>query len=80
MPETITIPDRVRNAMAERLGLDLDRLTDGASLTDDLGVDSLDMIEAVASIETEFDVIISLDEQASWRTVGDVIRAVEAER
>jgi acyl carrier protein len=80
MPETLTIEPRVRKIIAEHLGVDPERVTDDARFAEDFGADSLDMIEVVAGIESEFDIIVSLDEQAACLTVGDLIGVVEAKR
>ena len=52
------IADRVKNIVVEHLGVDADKVVDGASFIDDLGADSLDTVELVMAFEEEFAVEI----------------------
>ena len=55
------IADRVKNIVVEHLGVDADKVVDGASFIDDLGADSLDTVELVMAFEEEFAVEIPDD-------------------
>ena len=70
---------RLRKLVAEHLGVDIAKATDDADLLDDLGADSLDVVELTIAVEDEFRLEKSIpDEQADkWRTVGDMLRTVE---
>ncbi len=57
------IEDRVKSIIVEQLGVDEDEVTLNASFTDDLGADSLDIVELVMALEEEFSIEIP-DEQA----------------
>ena len=58
-----SIDERVKQIVAEQLGVDEDQVTEGATFMDDLGADSLDTVELVMALEEEFDIEIS-DEDA----------------
>ena len=55
------IADRVKNIVVEHLGVDADKVVEGASFIDDLGADSLDTVELVMAFEEEFGVEIPDD-------------------
>jgi len=59
----MSVNERVKNIVAEQLGIGVDEVSNEASFIDDLGADSLDTVELVMALEEEFDVEIS-DEQA----------------
>jgi acyl carrier protein len=64
--------DRVRSLVSDQLGVDPKEMTREASILDDLGADSLDVVELVMAIEEAFDIEISDEDAESMRTVGDV--------
>lgn len=71
--DSMTVEQRVAAAIAESLGVAETEVTSDASLTDDLGADSLDMVEVVMALEEQFDIEIS-DKDTEWiETVGDVV-------
>ena len=59
----MSVNERVKNIVAEQLGIGVDEVSNESSFIDDLGADSLDTVELVMALEEEFDVEIS-DEQA----------------
>jgi acyl carrier protein len=65
---------RLRQIIAEQLGIDPDKVTDETSFVNDLGADSLDTVELVMVLEEEFDVDIPDDVAENLQTIGDVIR------
>lgn len=71
---------RVRNRLATELNLSEDDITLAAELRDDLGADSLVMVELVMELEDEFDVKIPDAEYERLRTVGDVLRFLKRYR
>jgi acyl carrier protein len=68
------IEDKVKDIIAEELGVEREKLTDAASFMEDLGADSLDQVELVMAFEKEFDVDIPDEEAEKLRTVGDAMR------
>jgi len=67
---------KVRNILAEQLGVDLSEVTPDARILDDLGADSLDVVEMVMSIEEAFDIEVPDQDVEDLRTVADVERYV----
>ncbi|MCY4543797.1 MAG: acyl carrier protein [Gemmatimonadetes bacterium] len=70
--------DRVKEIIAEQLGVDGDQVTDNASFTDDLGADSLDTVELVMALEEEFDIEIPDEDAEKIVTVSDAIKYLQA--
>jgi len=68
---------RVRALLAEQLGLDESGITSEAHILEDLGADSLDVVELVMALEEAFDIEIPDSHADSIRTVGDVESYVE---
>ena len=73
------IAEEIRDILVFHLGVEEARLTDGARLAEDLGADSLDRVEIVMSCEERFDIEIPNQVATTLRSVGDVIRFVEAQ-
>jgi acyl carrier protein len=71
------ISDRVRNIVVEHLGVDADKVVDGASFIDDLGADSLDTVELVMAFEEEFGCEIPDDAAERILTVKDAVSFLE---
>jgi len=69
--------DKVKKVIVEQLGVDENEVTLDASITDDLGADSLDLVELVMALETEFNLDIPDEEAEKIKTVGDAVRYVE---
>ena len=69
--------DKVKKIIVEQLGVDESEVTTEASITDDLGADSLDQVELVMAFETEFNIDIPDEEAEKIKTVGDAVRRVE---
>lgn len=66
------LEDRIRKLVAEQLGVDRNQVTPQASILDDLGADSLDVVELVMAIEESFDIEIPDEAIEGMRTIGDV--------
>jgi acyl carrier protein len=69
--------DRVREIIANELGVELEKVTDEASFVEDLGADSLDTVELVMAFEEEFGVEIPDEDAEQMQTVGHAIRYLE---
>jgi acyl carrier protein len=69
--------DRVKKIVVEHLGVEEDKVTPDASFIDDLGADSLDIVELVMAFEEEFGVEIPDDAAEKINTVGDANRYIE---
>jgi acyl carrier protein len=70
------VEQRVREIVAEQLERDVKEVTNTASLIDDLGADSLDVVELVMKMEEEFGVEIPDEEAEKIKTVNDVIQYI----
>ena len=68
------IADRVKKIVVEHLGVDAEKVVEGASFIDDLGADSLDTVELVMAFEEEFGVEIPDDAAETILTVGDAVK------
>ena len=68
--------DRVKAVIVEQLGADESAVTLDASFVDDLGADSLDIVELIMGLETEFDLEIPDEEAEKIRTVGDAVNYI----
>jgi acyl carrier protein len=75
---TGTTFDKVKKIIAEQLGVDEAEVTVEASITDDLGADSLDLVELVMAFETEFNIDIPDEEAEKIKTVGDAVSKIDA--
>jgi acyl carrier protein len=65
--------DKVKDIIANELGVEREKLTNEASFIDDLGADSLDIVELVMEFEKEFNIDIPDEEAEKLRTVGDAL-------
>jgi acyl carrier protein len=68
-----SIEEKVKQIVAEQLGVDEDQVTGDASFMDDLGADSLDTVELVMALEEEFDIEISDEDAEKIVTVQDAV-------
>ncbi len=69
--------ERVQSIVAERLGVDEDKVTMDAEFIGDLNADSLDLVEVIMAMEQEFDLEIKDDYAENIRTVGDAVQFIE---
>lgn len=72
------IESRIKAAVAEQLGKDVSEITNDASFMDDLGADSLDLVELVMSFESDFDINIPDEDSSQITTVQSAIDYVNA--
>jgi acyl carrier protein len=67
------ILERVKGIVAEQLGVSVEEVTASASLIDDLGADSLDIVELVMALEEEYETEIPDEDAEKIRTVNDIV-------
>ncbi len=72
------LSDRIQSIVTEQLGVESSEVTKDASILDDLGADSLDVVELVMTIEEAFDIEIPDDAVEEMRPIGDIQRFVES--
>ena len=71
------IEEKVKNIIVSQLGVDAGSVVDKANFIDDLGADSLDIVELVMELEPQFGVEIPEEETENIRTVGDAINYIK---
>ncbi|MDX1815258.1 MAG: acyl carrier protein [Thermodesulfobacteriota bacterium] len=74
----MSVEKKVKEIVAEQLGKDSSEVTNEASFIDDLGADSLDIVELVMAMEDEFGIEIPDEEAEKIKTVKDVIEYIKA--
>ncbi len=74
----MSVEDKVKKIIAEKLSVDLEEVVPEASFVDDLGADSLDLVELIMSMEEEFDIDISDEDSEKLVTVKDAIAYVDS--
>jgi len=69
--------EKVKEIIIDQLGADEEQVTINSSFVDDLGADSLDIVELVMALEEEFDMQIPDEEAEKIRTVGDAVKYIQ---
>jgi acyl carrier protein len=67
-----SLGDQIRSLVSEQLGVDRSELGANAKILDDLGADSLDVVELVMALEEAFDIEIADEDAELMNTIGDV--------
>ena len=70
--------DKVKEIIAEKLSVEISSLTMESTFVDDLGADSLDVVELIMSLEEELEMEIPDEDAADFITVGDVVEYIKA--
>ncbi|KUK56008.1 MAG: Acyl carrier protein [Atribacteria bacterium 34_128] len=66
--------DRIKKIIVDQLGVDESKITEDSSFVDDLGADSLDIVELIMAFEEEFDIEIPDEDAEKMKTVGDAVK------
>jgi len=74
----MSVEERVKEIIVDQLGVDENEVTPEAKFIDDLGADSLDIVELVMALEEEYDIEISDEEAEKIQTVGDATEFIKA--
>ena len=69
--------EKVKNVLMDQLGVDESVITMDSSFVDDLGADSLDIVELIMGLETEFDIEIPDEDAEKITTVGDAVNYIK---
>lgn len=69
--------EKVKELISEQLDVKADDITEASNIQDDLGADSLDVVDLVMALEDEFDVEIPEDQVENIKTVGDIVKFIE---
>jgi acyl carrier protein len=73
----MSILEKIKAIIVEQLGVEESEVTAEASFIEDLGADSLDIVELVMALEEEFDLVIPDEDAEKIRTVGDAIKYIQ---
>ena len=76
----MTTFEKVKKIVIEKLGVDEAKVTETADFANDLGADSLDVVEFVMEVEKEFNITIPDEEAAKLETVGDAVKYIESHK
>ncbi len=74
----MSVEDRVKKIIAEKLGVDLSEVVPEASFVNDLGADSLDLVELIMTMEEEFEMEITDEDAEKLVTVQNAIDFINA--
>lgn len=69
--------DKVRQLIAQQLNKSIDEVTEDKEVVQDLGADSLDVVEMLMSLEEEFKITVPEEDAVNIKTVGDIIKLIE---
>lgn len=69
--------EKVKEMLANQLNIEADKITENSKIIEDLGADSLDMIEMLMAFEEEFGLSIPDDKAETLKTVGDVSNFID---
>ena len=70
--------DKVRDIIVDQFDVDSEEVTAESSIIDDLGADSLDVVDLISAVEDEFDVQIPDEKVEGIKTVGDIVAFIES--
>jgi len=75
--ETNMVFEKVKGLLVEQLDVDADKVTAEALIIEELGADSLDIVEMLMGIEDNFDIKVADEDAQNFKTVGDVVVYIE---
>ena len=70
--------DKVKKLLADQLNIDAGKITENSKVIDDLGADSLDVVEMLMTLEAEFNVTVTDEESVNLKTVGDIVKLIDS--
>ena len=70
--------EKVKKLLAEQLNIDVEKIAEKSKVIDDLGADSLDVVEMLMTLEDEFNVTVSDEESVNLKTVGDIVKLIDS--
>ncbi len=76
----MSVEQRVKEIIADQLGVEIEKITPEAKFVDDLGADSLDVVELIMAFEEEFGVEIPDEDAEKIATVGDVLNYIKSKQ
>ena len=70
--------DKVKKLLAEQLNINVEKITENSKVIDDLGADSLDVVEMLMTLEDEFNITVSDEEGVNLKTVADIVKLIDS--
>ena len=70
--------EKVRKLIVDQFDVEADEVTAESSIIDDLGADSLDVVDLISAVEDEFDVQIPDEKVEGIKTIGDIVAFIES--
>jgi acyl carrier protein len=80
MASSEEIAERIKSIIVEQLGVSMEEVTPEASFIEDLGADSLDIVELIMALEEEYDMEIPDEDAEKIQTVDDVISYIQSKQ
>ncbi len=77
MEDLVMIFEKLKDIIAEQLSVEADEVSLDSNIQDDLGADSLDVVDLITTIEDEFDISIPDEAVEEIKTVGDIVNYIE---
>ena len=72
--------EKVKEMLANQLNIEADKITETSKIIEDLGADSLDMIEMLMALEEEFGISVPDDEAEKLKTVGQIAAFIDGQK
>lgn len=69
--------DKVKEMLSNQLNIEVDKINEKSKIVEDLGADSLDMIEMLMALEEEFNISVPDDKAEDLKTVGDISKFID---
>ncbi len=76
----MAVADKVKSLISEQLNRPVEEILEEKEVVKDLGADSLDIVEMLMGLEEEFNITVPEDEAVNIKTVGDIIKLIEAKQ
>jgi len=70
--------EKLSDIISEQLDIEKDKITMDLFISDDLGADSLDVVEMLMTLEDEFNVTVTDEESVNLKTVGDIVKLIDS--
>ena len=74
------VEEKVKSLIASQLNIPVEKVKDNSRLVEDLGADSLDIVEMLMTLEEEFGINIPDEETANMKTVSEIIKVIESKK
>ena len=70
--------DKVKQLLAEQLNIPADKILSESRVIEDLGADSLDVVEMLMTLEDNFNITVTDEESVALKTVGDIVKLIDS--